>query len=55
MKMAANACASGVGFQEYAIARMAAFCPNSITPESSLPQVGQVRWGRVLMDLTGEA
>jgi hypothetical protein len=25
---------------------------NSITPESSLPQLGQVRWGSVLMALT---
>ena len=25
---------------------------NSISPESSLPQLGQVRWGSVLMDLT---
>jgi len=25
---------------------------NSIAPESSLPQVGQVRWGCVLMTLT---
>jgi hypothetical protein len=25
---------------------------NSISPESSLPQVGQVRWGSVLMALT---
>jgi hypothetical protein len=25
---------------------------NSIAPENSLPQLGQVRWGSVLMDLT---
>jgi hypothetical protein len=25
---------------------------NSIAPESSLPQFGQVRWGCVFMDLT---
>ncbi len=25
---------------------------NSIAPESSLPQLGQVRWGSVLMGLT---
>jgi len=25
---------------------------NSIAPENSLPQVGQVRWGSVLMALT---
>jgi hypothetical protein len=25
---------------------------NSIAPESSLPQIGQVRWGSALMDLT---
>jgi hypothetical protein len=25
---------------------------NSIAPESSLPQLGQVRWGSVLTDLT---
>jgi hypothetical protein len=25
---------------------------NSIAPESSLPQLGQVRWGSVLMSLT---
>jgi hypothetical protein len=26
---------------------------NSIAPESSLPQLGQVRWGSVLMVLAG--
>jgi len=25
---------------------------NSIAPENSLPQLGQVRWGSVFMDLT---
>jgi len=25
---------------------------NSIAPDNSLPQLGQVRWGSVLMDLT---